>query len=91
MEINVKDSGLRTNSMDMGMKPGQMVLSILVTMRWVKSKVKDFLHGMMGVYTIENSKIIIFKVKVYIPGQMAENISEIGKIIKWKDQESSLG
>ena len=38
-----------------------------------------------------NSKIITFKAKEYIPGQMEENTSEIGKIIKWMDQESSLG
>ena len=39
----------------------------------------------------ENSKIIIFKGREYIHGQMDENTQEIGKIIKWMDQESSLG
>jgi len=47
MEENMKDSGFKTNSMDMERKPGLMVLNILVNMRWVKSMVKDFLHGVI--------------------------------------------
>lgn len=39
----------------------------------------------------ENFKIIIFKARVCIPGQMVENILEIGKIIKWMDLVSSHG
>ena len=39
----------------------------------------------------ENSKIIIFKGRGFSHGQMDENTVEIGKIIKWMDQESSLG
>ena len=45
----------------------------------------------MGVSMTENSKIIIFKGRGFIHGQMDENTVEIGKIIKWMDQESSLG
>jgi len=40
---------------------------------------------------MENSRIIIFKIKVCIAGQMVENIKEIGKIIKWMVTVSLLG
>jgi len=51
----------------------------------------NYLIGVMGAPMTENSKIIIFKGREYIHGQMGENTLEIGKIIKWMDQESSLG
>ena len=45
MELNTRDSGLKTNSMDSARRPGPMVLSILVVMKWVKNMVKGYLCG----------------------------------------------
>lgn len=73
MEQSMKESGLRTNSMVWGRKIGQIAPSIQVVMRWVKSMEKDFLYGVMGAPMTENSKIIIFKGREYIHGQMDEN------------------
>jgi len=45
MGLNMKDNGLKINSMDMGLKNGPMVLRIPANMRWVKSTVKGILYG----------------------------------------------
>mmetsp|Transcript_19148 Transcript_19148/g.2611 ORF Transcript_19148/g.2611 Transcript_19148/m.2611 type:complete len:103 (-) Transcript_19148:233-541(-) len=49
------------------------------------------LNGKMEAFTMENFNIIIYMVKEYINGLMAENTKEIGKIIKCMDTVYSHG
>ena len=44
----------------------------------------------MEVLTMANFKIIIYKVREFIPGSMVENIMESGEIIRWKVMVSSI-
>ena len=60
MEAGTKEIGRMTNSMDSERNNGLMDLALKVTIIWARSKEKELLNGQMEVYTLANSRIIIF-------------------------------
>ena len=70
MVQNMKEIGWKTNSMAKVLKLGQMVQNMKATMFMGKSMVMEDLLGLMVVHTQDNSKKIIFKVKVLTTGLM---------------------
>ena len=74
MVQNMKEIGWKTNSMAKGLKLGQMVQNTKATMFMEKSMVMEDLLGLMVVHTQDNSKKIIFKVKVLTTGLMVVSL-----------------
>ncbi len=83
----MKGNGSMTNKMDKVKKSGLMVLSTMVVTCKEKSMAKGNSFGQMDQFMKENSKITIFKGPGYICGQMDENMSEIGNLIRWMVKE----
>jgi len=74
MVQNMKEIGWKTNSMAKVLKLGQMVQNMKATMFMGKSMVMEDLLGLMVVHTQDNSKKIIFKVKVLTTGLMVVSL-----------------
>ena len=74
MVQNMKEIGWKTNSMAKVLKLGQMVQNMKATMFMGKSMVMEDLLGLMVVHTQDNSKKIIFKVKVLTIGLMVVSL-----------------
>ena len=74
MVQNMKEIGWKTNSMAKVLKLGQMVQNTKATMFMGKSMVMEDLLGLMVVHTQDNSKKIIFKVKVLTIGLMVVSL-----------------
>ena len=70
----MKEIGWKTNSMAKVLKLGQMVQNTKATMFMEKSMVMEDLLGLMVVHTQDNSKKIIFKVKVLTTGLMVVSL-----------------
>lgn len=70
----MKEIGWKTNSMAKVLKLGQMVQNTKATMFMEKSMVMEDLLGLMVVHTQDNSKKIIFKVKVLTIGLMVVSL-----------------
>jgi hypothetical protein len=70
----MKEIGWKTNSMAKVLKLGQMVQNMKATMFMGKSMVMEDLLGLMVVHTQDNSKKIIFKVKVLTTGLMVVSL-----------------
>jgi hypothetical protein len=60
-------------------------------MKWVKNRAKVYLLGLMDPNIRESFWIIIFMAMAYISGLIEDCTKVNGKIIKWKDRDSSHG
>jgi hypothetical protein len=87
----MKATGKKINRMVMVLRVGRTAPH----MKGITNKEKNAdsvnSNGLMGLYTTDNSQIIILTEKVSILGEIKDNISETGKIIKWMDKGFSLG
>ena len=70
MELNMKASGKKTNSMAKGKNSGQMEHSMKVTMCMERNMVEASLYGLMGLCMKANLSITTSKGMDSIPGQM---------------------
>lgn len=91
MELNIKDLGRMTNSMEQEKRHGQMELHMRGIMCLVKSMEEVHLYGQMDLFIMANFNIIILRELVNINGLMVDLITVIGKIIKCMDRVYSFG
>lgn len=91
MVPSMKESGEKTNSMVKVQKHGLMEHHILEIMWMVRSMEWESLLGLMEVLTMESSLITILMEKVFTNGQTADNSTETGRTIKWKEVECFHG
>jgi hypothetical protein len=91
MELNIRATGLMINRRVKGRKFGLTVLNTKgITLRGRKRALEPS-TGLMGLNMKGIFPIIIYTVMVFMFGEMEENISEAGKIIKWTERENSFG
>ena len=91
MVLNMKDNGLKIDKVVKVLKLGLMVLVMLAVIKMGKNAVKENLNGLMDHLMKVIFLIIILMGKVFILGEIKDNILEIGLIIKWKVKEFLLG
>jgi len=91
MELVMKVTGMRTNSMVRELKHGQMMLNIQGVTKMERRMDMVNLCGQMDLPTKGSSLITIYTVKEYIHGQISENSTVSGLIIKCMDKEFSRG
>jgi hypothetical protein len=89
MERSMRVCGVTINNMGMGSKYGLMLLNIVGTMIWVKNMGRVSLFGVKGVLIRGISWIIIYRELELTHGVMRGSLKESGKIIRWKEKESS--
>jgi DNA-binding XRE family transcriptional regulator len=58
MERDMRETGKKTNNMEMVLSLGQMVHNTLGNIFWAKKKEEENLNGLMDLYLKENSMII---------------------------------
>mgnify|MGYP007091132995 CR=1 FL=1 len=68
-----------------------MVLSTKEAILKEKRTAMESFNGPMGLPTMENFCSIIFTEKESINGLMEENMMAIGKIIRWREEDSLFG
>lgn len=78
MEQNMLETGKKIDNKDMEQKRGQMGPSMKEIMKMEKNMASGHLDGLMALYILGNSKIIIYMVKVFIRGLIIENMKENG-------------
>ena len=83
-ELYIKVIGKKKNKKEMEKNFGLMGHYMKENIK--KRKDMDFLNGVMEINMKGRSIIIIYMVKVYIPGEIKGYIMEIGKIIKWMEK-----
>ena len=81
MERNMRETGIKTNNMVMELKYGQMEPVMKVNMNMARSTGKERSIGVTSQLMLVNSIITISMARVFIPGAMAENMKEIGKLV----------
>jgi hypothetical protein len=79
------------NNMEMELKHGQIILSILDNFRMVRKLDMEFSNLLMMPSIQANTSIIKSRVKVHMTGQMAGSTWVNGNTIKCMVQVSSLG
>lgn len=91
MELNMRVTGRRTNSMVKDSRLGQTVLATTGSTSRGKSTVKANSPGLMAAPITENSLKIILRVRESTIGPTDVNTTAPGKIIKWKATAYSRG
>lgn len=91
MEPDTKATGKKTSNMEKASKHGLMVPATKVITWKARSMVKVNSPGLMEALIMGNSLRITLTGSVSMNGQTEESSKESGKIIKWKEEEFSLG
>jgi hypothetical protein len=91
MKHNIREPGKKINNMVKGRRPGLMGPCMREIIYWARNMARDVSDGLMALYTLASSLIIILKGLVSINGQMAGLIMVNGKIIKCMAKEYLLG
>ena len=91
MEPSMLEIGKKTDKMAMELKLGLIMLNMKAIMNSVKNMELEPLNGQTILHILENSIIIIFMEKEFIPGQIIENMRVNGEEIKCTVKEPSHG
>ena len=91
MELNMKDIGLMTNSMDKEKSIGQMVLNMKVHINMERKMVLVNSYGLINHHIVVLLLITIFTGMVNIDGLIIESILVIGLTIKCMELVFLLG
>ena len=91
MDLLMKENGKKINSMGLGKKFGQMVLSLKETIQKGKSKAQVLFYGLMAAITLESFMITISMALEFINGQMEEYLKGLGKTTRCMEVDYLLG